>query len=682
MNPSNYQYQGVGPTVQQGQNVLSSLDGTSVPVPPPVQTPPQGNWLERLLPTAGSVLGGIAGAFIPGLGETGVGEVGGATAGSALGQQLENALTGSKGSTAVSALEGGLGQVAGMGIAKGIGAASGALGKVATKGATAADDAAYTAPFKGIENTAVAKQNDLNGTAQLMQSLGVEGTPQAWQQAASVGTGRQGLGAMTGALDNIVADSGQLPSDGIIGRVNAAFQNAGIDPTQDKDASIVLKNLNNGISQGTTDVSGNPITGALRGTGAPTGLDEAGNITEPEGFTPSSQGPRGGNQVSGTAPYNPSLAKISTSEQVDGTSLMKTLQDLDGQIAPYHNPNVQLTVQDASKLQGLQNAKAEIENTLYGNGIDKAVANYTVDDATAKQILDAAGGNQQLADYITNGINNAKSGSELRAAQAPLVRASKLGVAANFQSAGQLPGTLEGQMTQMIDKATGELIPQPVQQAASLLHPGAGLVAKGANAIGTKGAGLGSNLLDKVPDKVVTLLAQLGAHAPSLGSQPTTGVNMTTGDNSMNPFQTQAAASPGLGSDLILASLGGNSGLESALAGQVQRSQQANAGSSLLQGAEGAYGAAGGGQGLGSGLLAQISSYIPGTAAYQYHQQMGAVATAISKATGIDPNSVLAMLPSLMAGQQGAQQDFGSLQTGVNAMQAPQAVGGSVLSGL
>lgn len=679
MNP--YQYQGVGPTVAQGQNVLGSLNGA--PAQMPVQSPaaPQGNWLERLLPTAGSVLGGIGGAFIPGLGETGVGEIGGASAGSALGQKLENLLTGSKGSTAIAGLEGGVGQATGMGIAKGIGAAGDVLGNIASKGAGAADDAAYVAPFKGIENTAVAKANDLNSTAQLMQELGVDGTPQAWQQAASVGTGRQGLGAMTGALDNIVADSGQLPSDGIIGRVNAAFQNAGIDPAQDKDAEIVLKNLNNGISQGTTDAAGNPVAGAVRGTGAPTGLDAEGNITEPEGFTPSSQGPRGSNQKPGSVPYNPTTAKITTSEQVDGTSLMKTLQDLDGQISPYHNPNVQLTIEDSRKLDGLQNAKAEIENTLYGSGIDDAVANYTVDDATSKQILDAAGGNQKLADYVTDGINNAKTGAELRAAQAPLVKASILGRAANFQAAGQLPGTLAGQTAQLVDNATGELIPQNAQQMASLIHPGAGMLAKGANAVGTKGAAVGSSLLDKVPDKLVTVLTQLGAHLPSLGAPATNG-NITTGGNQMDPFQTQAATAPGLGSDLILASLGGNSGLESALTSQLQRSQQVGAGSQLLQGVEGAYGNAGGGQGLGSGLLAKLSSLIPGTAAYQYEQQKGAVASAISKATGVDPNAILALLPSLMAGEQGAQQDFGSLQGGLNQMQAPQAVGGSVLSGL
>ena len=59
------------------------------------QQPKQsGNFLTHLIPTATSILGGIGGALIPGLGETGVSEIAGYGGGQAVGQGLENVLEG------------------------------------------------------------------------------------------------------------------------------------------------------------------------------------------------------------------------------------------------------------------------------------------------------------------------------------------------------------------------------------------------------------------------------------------------------------------------------------------------------------------------------------------------------------------------------------------------------------
>jgi len=85
---------------------------------------PKANWLERLLPTAGSILGGIAGTFVSPI----AGSAAGAGLGGALGQQLENTLTGQKQSTMAAGLEnavgGALGGIGGKVLSAGAGAAS------------------------------------------------------------------------------------------------------------------------------------------------------------------------------------------------------------------------------------------------------------------------------------------------------------------------------------------------------------------------------------------------------------------------------------------------------------------------------------------------------------------------------------------------------------------------------
>lgn len=595
----------------------------------PQAAQPHASLLERLLPTGLSILGGAIGTLAdPIIGPAGT--LGGAALGSSAGQQLENNLTGSKGSTLTAGLEGLAGQGIGMGAAKVLGGAADAGANWLAGRAGNEAEAAYTAPFKGIENTAIAKSSDLNGTASLMKDLDVAGTPQAWQDAASVATGRRGLGAATGALDSIVSNAGQLPSNGLLSRVSSALQNAGAD-TGDKSVSWLTKDLGNATSEGTIGTDGKMLAGPVTKANA---------------------------------------AGASAIEQVDPTALMNTLQKLDGRIAAYHNPNVQLSVNDGATLQGLQNAKGEIEDTLYGSGIDNAVAAHTVDPETAQKILDAAGGNQKLADYIINGINNAKTGAELRAMQAPLVQASKLGNAAAFQASGQLPGTLEGQTAKLIDQSTGDVIPGAVQTVASVAHPGLGTALKLGSALGSTGVKLGATAAGKVPDSLLNVLGQIAAHSPSLGNDSSSQASATTqgapsaivGDNVMNPYQTATPQqTPITAGDIRAAGVFAPQTVD--LLGQLlQREQQSSAGSDLLHGAESAYGAAGGGQGMGSGLLGELSSFVPGTSAYQYNAQKAALAASLSKATGIDAHSILAMLPGLMTSPGAAQQDFGSLQ--------------------
>jgi hypothetical protein len=574
---------------------------------------PKASFLERALPTIGGIAGGLLGSLAdPVVGP--LGTIGGSAAGNAAGTGLEDLLTGKSASNLPgSALEGAVGGLAGVGGSKLLGGAAEFLGNRAAQGVGDAEQAAYMAPFKGIENSVVAKANDLNGTVQHMNNLGVAGNPQAFLDAASVATGRKGLGAQTAALDKIVADSGQLPSNGIIGEVKVALQNAGVDPA-DKDINWLTQKLGN-ITSEDTNVGGKITTGALTGPGAGTGQ---------------------------------------MSETVDPTGLLETVQKLDKQIAPYYNPNVNLTVQDSSKLQGLLNAKGALENTLYGSGIDKSVANYTVSPEDYQSILKAAGGNKVLADDIAGGINNAKTGADLRAAQAPYVQASKLGQAAQFQASGELPGTLAGKTASAVN-ATQPGVSPLIQQAASVTHPGVGMLTKLPGAAITKAAGIGSGVLGKVSSLIATLPPSIGianlpndvaggtmnplpAGTPANNQQPGQDTASAANENQfiIQAFNKALNQAPGVALQMLPL-------VQQAL-GNIQKQ---NVGESALQGATGAFNQAGGAQGLGGGLLTSLSGLIPGTAANKYMQEQGQAQGAIGAATGLPGGSI--PLPSLLS---------------------------------
>lgn len=93
--------------------------------------------LDFLLPAGGQIAGGALGALVPGLGETGISEVGGAAAGGAAGKALANIIEGKQAGQGVGgeAVSGAIGGVTGLGIGKILGGVLGGAGeKLATGG--------------------------------------------------------------------------------------------------------------------------------------------------------------------------------------------------------------------------------------------------------------------------------------------------------------------------------------------------------------------------------------------------------------------------------------------------------------------------------------------------------------------------------------------------------------------
>lgn len=111
--------------------------------------------LDFLLPTGGAAVGGALGALVPGLGETGVSEVAGASGGQALGKFIENLITGKNPTQDVlsNAEQGALGGLTGIGVGKVL---SPILGGIGGK-LTGAADQLIGKPTQDIFNSVVQK---------------------------------------------------------------------------------------------------------------------------------------------------------------------------------------------------------------------------------------------------------------------------------------------------------------------------------------------------------------------------------------------------------------------------------------------------------------------------------------------------------------------------------------------
>ena len=83
---------------QSASSILSGINGLAQSPQTSQPAPDTGNWFTKLIPTLGSIgggiLGGIGGSFIAPVAGSFAGGIAGASAGDALGKSIENALEG------------------------------------------------------------------------------------------------------------------------------------------------------------------------------------------------------------------------------------------------------------------------------------------------------------------------------------------------------------------------------------------------------------------------------------------------------------------------------------------------------------------------------------------------------------------------------------------------------------
>lgn len=588
---------------------------TSPSLTAPQTTSSQPNFIEKLLPTAGSVLGGLVGSVGDLAGPLGVATtIGGSALGSSLGQELENALTGRHDSALTAGLEGAAGGALGAGANAVLGVGGKLLGDVAENAAVKGAEAAANTPWQGIAGTVAAKNGALGPTLEKMASYGIDTTP-------------EGLARVT---PNITGDDGAVLSDLVRGAMAKSTNPVDLTGTV---------NLANNIAASPELAAEGPTVGkAFTNTiNNVLGLGQNGSLT---------------NSAAGDIYQARQL--LMNKAYGKGTS--------DALSSAYHD--VAQSLDDALTHSG-------VDNALLENGI------------TPEQFQQLHEISPQLAQEAVTAAS--KNVGALRSLQQPFVNASNLAKAAQNYANGQLPGALDTAAAEAAAKATGNVIPEGVQQAASVIHPLAG---KATGILGNAlpaTAGLTSKLASKVPTSLLPLLSQIATHAPSMGADgaaPADGTGMgaglpTNGDNSPVNYETTPLNAADLGQQINMAGLFNKDALPF-----YQAAQKAQAAQPALTGLEDAYAKAGGGQGLGNGLLAQLSSYVPGTDAYQYHQQMAGLASALSQATGESPAAIMAKLPSLMSDPAGAEAIFKTLQGSLDTMGAAATGGATNFSGV
>lgn len=499
MQPNNYQ-------AYLSQNPISGGGGGSA------SGGPQPNGLEKLLPTIGSVGGGILGALIPGLGETGIGEVGGSAAGGALGRHIENMLTGQTGGELGAAAEGGIGAGVGGLLGKAVGGVGkGALGFLANKTAapelSAAEQATknlaeYTAPsdelLKGERFSNAAGEQKYGTTMGMMQKMGVENTPESLKQAADTVTGNPtGAGAfLSKKLGEFAGKAGDINDTQLIPSLNTAM--GGGFNLLDREASRAGGEAVDWLSSKLAD--------AVKSSGR-----------------------------EGTV--------------YDSNKLLQLIKDIgkkSEEFAP-SDPRVTVNVNDAARANMLRSAQKELEDTLYERGgVNDMVKNYHTTSEEEAQIKKAAP-TPAVAQHVIDSLNNSQSAAELRGAQTPFVRASKIADLVNFAKERpnqplpeEGPHAAEGLTRAAVNGLMGSA-PDKIKAIASVsggFIPALNKIAQG-----------GSDVLGKIPMGRIGAgagagLATLGGSAAAAGGGPG---DLTQGGGGMPPAGPMGAMAGGGG---------------------------------------------------------------------------------------------------------------------------------------
>ena len=645
-----------GASLQDVQNAYKQIQQQPQAQPQQAQGQ-QPSWWEKLLPTAGGALGGVLGGLIPGLGETGVGEVGGAAAGGALGQKLENFLTGQKQSTLAAGAENALGQGAGMAVgAVGKGLLN-TVGEVLGKGS----DALVAGQAKGFITPELANDLRINH--------GITDLAGQGQKIANVVTGS--------------SDSG--PGQALINKTveNGIFKNG----PQRVDLS---------------DLTTRPLTGKTAQLAAGQ-AQSAGNMAEQ--FMTSNALTETQKQA-----LRSNLAAISDAQgktisgATDGPGALNFIRRI-GQLADQQRQTYLNSGMQDTTAKNLMNSYQDIENEandrLFNPGGQGVAIPQTEKDILTKDIQTHVGQiNPKAATAISQDIQNAQTYSDLRSVQAKWVTVNR-GVQTTAQKAAQNYGVTSGDLIRaglpvvgaMAGGGKGAIVGAGLGAASKLGSTealGAGTLSKIAGTLNSgskdqattgvlKSLGItnkNAGLVNKITPLATRAIALSATNLPNIASsgQPSTLNQVTQGANMQGTQGAGGAGAPGqdalnqlynqlLQQEQLGSGLTDNSGsLISALnqlAPQVNKQQiAANAIQQLMP----AYQNAGGAQGLGGGLLSQLTGLIHGTAANVYGNQQQATAGVLGNALGISPAQAGKLTPQLMSNQQTANPQITALQ--------------------
>ena len=635
MNPGNTQ------PLSSGTNPLGLAQNANTAQPQQPQKQP--SWWEKILPTAGGILGGVAGTFVSPI----LGSAAGAGIGGALGQQLENTLTGQKQSTLTSGLENAAGGLLGGVGGKAVETGLGALSKVAEKGASSLFAAQGPGLGEGVSNMAT-------------KALGINDLPTASKFAEVLsGSTDPVANADKGLFSKFVEDQAMQNS--------AKHDLTALQPAQIGTSQSALKSQAYAASRNIEN-SDNPL------------------ITE-QLITKNGLKPADANAIRGQ--IQGVFGRPQNAGSVSHSDLLGMQKQISGMAAEASNAaNRSGASSDAAKSKVLNALNQNLKDRL---GFDNMVVDPKTAQALANDVFtNASPINQNAAQVVAKQITDAANSKEgltvgqirnMESNMVQLQKSSKNAIAARDKNFGtstrdltkaSLPltgavasGSPSGILGAVIGKATAS--PTADKFASQGLSTLGRTLSKGTVNPETTGLFKGFGRFNNKDAGLLNKIGTLGTRATALGAanipniagaaQPTGQITQGAG---MQGTQSGMGGSPDQQNQLL--------SLYNTLLAQEQASpmnfatslgpvlqslgpmvQKQGIASNLAQNLGGAYKAAGGAQGPLSGILSQLSGVLPGSAANVYGRQQQATSGLLAQLLGINPQQANALTPQLMA---------------------------------
>ena len=679
-------------SVSGGSSALGTLPVTGAPAyssPTPDAQPQQkGNWFTRALPTAGSIIGGLAGIPLEALDAfTGVGgtaaNIALAGAGGGAGKALENYLEGNKISSGV------LGEAALGAGGQGVGEAASFIAKPLLKGLSGAAKAGSTAVLKGQ----FAKGTLDTATSDALQQMGISAADKI-KPIADIVTGRNGVfpNYVTNALKSTDTSVDIRPLENTYNELlqNNSNQLAGNEAAINNIKNLYNRSINKAIG-GDQIVVGKgreviPNIGALKNVlpenafALTKDFEEQANAAAQAGAF-SKVNPQPAQQAlykiySGLADKAEEIA-FGGGTQMPLTAAMK--EDILNQLTPLQSVNQKAYNYFVTKLND-----PAINTVQQLRGIQSPIVKGSIAVDKSAEIAERAGG--ASAGQVLKGLAET---------------AAPIGMLAT----GNIPGAALAAIPGLLDTAVGRsittsglgklgnvLAPTVKDAAGNVIKGGAvGRVAPtlarmgGIGAIQAAGNGGGTQPMNQnqlqgggMPDTSATSLLggmNAGAAAPMAGAAaaqaPAQGSGM--GGLGLGDLLTLGYANPS-----FLSALGMTPDQRTKLA-------QSNQASAALDNLTKTFTSAGGAKGGLVGTLENIKSKFSNDEVNAFNSQKASVANQIANATGLDPKAIAQQLPSVTDTAQAAQDKIAALKAQIaTSAQGAQvtALGGSNLSSL
>lgn len=630
--PSASSIASLGSTADQAQQALNQgASGTTGAVDTGAAAGPHPGILQRLLPTAGAIGGGILGEVIDPFGGGIAGAALGAGlagAGAAGGKAIENVSSGQGAGNGV--LTSGLEGAAGQGLAAGAGAALGVAGK-------------------GLESTAASmSENAADKTSQAIANQTYKSIPKGLRQAHDL-QGSLDLASKVGAdasnPQNLI-DTGNQANEILDNSVNDALGQSG--PVDASDYNDIVKNA---IASRSGVLGSYDPVALSKGRLGPANTPAAKLLTQLQ-------------------QYGQGVA----TQEADPTAVRQLMQQV-GKAYGDSEPGVAALTGAKDPVQvATHDALGDVYNSLKDKLFNRPEVADNFKALEGNIQPSDVGGNVALAGHLNDVLGNATDHQGVLDSLKQFGNLRNIGHDAQVADQGLVVPVAKSGLN------TGNVIDLGGMAEATLgHHPGLGIMApllyhgiQNPALVGGAGSLLGKAAGSMLP----TVAGQVIANSPNDVAGPAGAGNDISGNiQSMTP--QNSVLDQALQQDLTMARqaeadpyLAGNysTGINQ-IPSLIQAVQHVNQAQAAEQAMAQNYNLAGGAQGPLGGILSSLGARFTGGEAASYPAQVAAEAQAIAQATGMQPQQVEAALPKITQNRSAAQASLGNIQSLIQALQ-------------